>query len=816
VFISAACISYYGPFTGDYRNRLTDKWLEKCKEDGIEVSETFELETIMGDPMTIMDWQIDKLPANSVSVCNAIMIEKGLRKPFLIDPQLQGTTWLKSVRNRPADLQIVRMSDPSLLRTLETSIKLGNELMIEDMQEVIDPIFESIVTNEVISNKGRRQIKVGDKMVDLDNNFKIYFVTNLANPHLLPGVFIRVTVINFTVTELGLSQQLLAEIVKIENAAVEAKKNELILVIANDQKRIKKLEDDILKSLANSSENILDDEDLIANLDASKITSDEISKNLEDNKQAQVEIELARSQYKVVADRGCHLFFIIASLTEIDSMYQYSLNYFIKLFKTIIIHSEKAEEIEQRVKIMISSITEQVFSNICRGLFNTHKLIFSFLIAFKICKGTGEISEEEWSMLLRGAMIDKIKKDYKNPLPELIDQKQWRLIMNLEMVHENFNELPEQFERNKEQWKQWIQITKNPTKLPFPGGLDERITLFQRLLIFKALKPERLSFLCREFIQKKLGKQYAVVKPISMDEIYDDSDNKTPLTFILTQGADPTFSIINFAKTVKGEDLENKMYIISLGQGQDKVALARIQESVQSGAWVMLQNCHLYKSFMAELESQVLAISESTHSEDFRLFLTSMPCEYFPVSVLQNSIKITSEPQKGIRANLLGSVRGFKDEFFESCKKKEDLKKFAFSICCFHAIIHERKKFGSLGWNLTYDFNESDFEASQTIIKSILNEDKDDIAWDAINYLVGEIIYGGRVTDNQDRRCLNSILETFICPGILEEGYAFTSSGIYKLPPRGSNVEEMLEYVQSLPDVDSPEIFGMNDNADIA
>lgn len=98
-------------------------------------------------------------------------------------------------------------------------------------------------------------------------------------------------------------------------------------------------------------------------------------------------------------------------------------------------------------------------------------------------------------MLLRGVIVDKKEKEYKNPDPELISEKQWNFILNLEHVHENFTELPEQFERNLSQWRQWIQTSKSPAKLPFPGGLDDRITLFQRLLIFKALKPERLSFL---------------------------------------------------------------------------------------------------------------------------------------------------------------------------------------------------------------------------------------------------------------------------------------------------------------------------------
>ena len=84
---------------------------------------------------------------------------------------------------------------------------------------------------------------------------------------------------------------------------------------------------------------------------------------------------------------------------------------------------------------------------------------------------------------------------------------------------------------------------------------------------------------------------------------------------------------------------------------------------------------------MPQLENQVIHISESSHNADFRLFLTSMPCDYFPISVLQNSIKITSEPPKGIKANLLGSVSSLKDKFFDDCKKSEELRKFTFSIC---------------------------------------------------------------------------------------------------------------------------------------
>lgn len=167
--------------------------------------------------------------------------------------------------------------------------------MIEDCPEIIDPILEPILTDQKIKGaQGRDQMKVGDNQVDFDPNFRMYMTTKMANPHYLPEVFIRVTVINFTVTDKGLEEQLLAEIVKREQPDLETMKGTLVLAIAADQKRMKRIEDEILKSLAESDENILDDEDLIGYLDNSKITSEEIKKTMEKNEVAQVEIEEAR------------------------------------------------------------------------------------------------------------------------------------------------------------------------------------------------------------------------------------------------------------------------------------------------------------------------------------------------------------------------------------------------------------------------------------------------------------------------------------------------------------------------------------------
>jgi dynein heavy chain len=92
---------------------------------------------------------------------------------------------------------------------------------------------------------------------------------------------------------------------------------------------------------------------------------------------------------------------------------------------------------------------------------------------------------------------------------------------------------------------------------------------------------------------------------------------------------------------------------------------------------------------MPELESRVLDISESQSgiNPDFRMFLTSMPAIYFPVPVLQNGIKLTNEPPKGIKSNILGSLGQMSEESLSGCKRDKEYRCLYYSLCFFHAVI---------------------------------------------------------------------------------------------------------------------------------
>jgi len=202
---------------------------------------------------------------------------------------------------------------------------------------------------------------------------------------------------------------------------------------------------------------------------------------------------------------------------------------------------------------------------------------------------------------------------------------------------------------------------------------------------------------------------------------------------------------------------------------------------------------------------------------DFRLWLTSYPSDAFPVSILQNGIKMTREAKKGLQSNLQDTymVDPISDPAWIA--KGNDQKKFrklVFGLAFFHAVIQERRLYGPLGWNIRYEFNETDLRISVRQLQIYLNQYPDKVPFDALRYLTAECNYGGRVTDANDRLLIQELLTDYYNERIFQDDYKFSPSGTYYAPPHGE-IEKYISYAQSLPLYPDPEVFGFHDNAAI-
>lgn len=179
----------------------------------------------------------------------------------------------------------------------------------------------------------------------------------------------------------GLEEQMLVDVVIHEKPETEKARDTLILNLAALETEKRSIEIKILKTLADSNEEtILDGDQLIEILDTSKYKASLIKQQLEDSIVIEAEITETRNQYAEVSARGSVLYFVITDLAIIDPMYQYSLGYIKKLFNDAIRDSAKDDDLARRIEILIDCITKSIYKNICRGLFEKHKMIYSFLI----------------------------------------------------------------------------------------------------------------------------------------------------------------------------------------------------------------------------------------------------------------------------------------------------------------------------------------------------------------------------------------------------------------------------------------------------
>lgn len=154
------------------------------------------------------------------------------------------------LQERDRKLKVVDLQQPDFLRTLENAIQFGTPVLMQNVGEELDPSLEPILAKAFVKRGGRLMLKLGDKEVEFNPDFRFYITTKMSNPHYGPEISTKTTIVNFAVVEQGLEAQLLGIVVRRERPELEEQKDNLVLNIAAGKKKLVDLEDRILQLLA--------------------------------------------------------------------------------------------------------------------------------------------------------------------------------------------------------------------------------------------------------------------------------------------------------------------------------------------------------------------------------------------------------------------------------------------------------------------------------------------------------------------------------------------------------------------------------------
>ena len=234
VLVSSAIVAYLGVFTSEYRETAIADWIDSSHSKGIPGSpaKAFSLEKVLGNPVQIRDWNLAGLPRDALSTDNAIIMSRSSRWPLMIDPQGQANKWIRNMEAQRS-IEVIKLSQSDFVRKMESCVQFGKPALLENIGETIDSILEPVLMKQTFKSGGSMVIKIGDNTIEYGADFRLYITTKMPSPHYTPEISTKVVLINFTITPIGLEDQLLGVTVETERKDLEEQRQKLVVQVSS-------------------------------------------------------------------------------------------------------------------------------------------------------------------------------------------------------------------------------------------------------------------------------------------------------------------------------------------------------------------------------------------------------------------------------------------------------------------------------------------------------------------------------------------------------------------------------------------------------
>ncbi|RLN86865.1 hypothetical protein BBJ28_00018703, partial [Nothophytophthora sp. Chile5] len=715
MLLAAAFTTFLGKCSEDARARVVKDWEREMLEiGGSSSSHRFDYRKLLSSESELLTWKGMGLPADNLSMENALIVSHsgGDRCPFIIDPASASIAWLQAelAKDTTRPLSIVQAQDSRFVNLVEQAVRFGKTLVILEVDHV-EPYLYPLVRKDLIHQGPRFVVALGDKVIDYNENFRLYLVTRNPSPPLTPDALAIVNVVNFTVTKSGLEGQLLGVTIQHEQPELEQEKSELLRQEEECKVQLAALEKQLVEALATSEGDILENTILVESLTKTKATSAEIEHALERSAKKAEELDEKRETYCPFAHEGAKLFFLVKQLSAVNHMYRFSLASFLGLFKATLATKMESTSTKDRILRLIPILEHKLLMFVGRALFKEHRPMFGMHLVHGMHPDCFEKNEYEFFC---GELVENDKAGAsrgQTTLPE------WASPERKEAFSQLTEALPHLAQQckfdNHDLWMRWsksMECEQNFNPKMDKTGSSGGLSAFQKLLVVQALRPDRLQsaivqFICGVMQLKSLTPPSLDFKVIGTEE----ATNTTPVLLLTTAGADPSKELEEVATAVVGK---GHYFEVAMGGGQQEKALNLLKATAEHGEWLCLQNLHLVIAWLPVLEK---AFSALTASHKFRLWLTTEPHDSFPLVLLEQSLKITFESPPGMKKNLQRTYAAWSPEFV--AKGSPARAQLLFLLAFFHALLQERRTYIPQGWTNFYEFSFGDFRAGSNVME---------------------------------------------------------------------------------------------------
>ncbi|KAI9803379.1 MAG: hypothetical protein M1833_000898 [Piccolia ochrophora] len=811
VLVAAAFLAYSGLYDQQFRKAMMEDWFHQLSQSGINYKQHNPMTEYLSSADERLKWQQNSLPVDDLCTENAIILKKYNRYPLIIDPSGRVTEFLQK-ENKDRRLTITSFLDDSFMKQLESSLRFGNPILIQDAEH-LDPVLNHVLNKEYQKTGGRVLIQLGKQEIDFSPAFKLYLSTRDPSATFPPDICSRTTFVNFTVTQSSLRTQSLNEVLKSERPDVDERRTSLLKLQGEFTVHLRKLEKRLLQALNESQGNILDDDTVIQTLETLKKEAADISTKMVETEGVMTEVDQITLQYNVIARSCSAVFAVLDHLHHLNHFYQFSLQFFVDIFNSVLRGGQRtkspAESQQARIDDIVRSLFVQTYKRTCLGLLQKDRITLAMLLAqassYEMDKGLIDLILDE---RLGGTDVS-VDPDHKNEVMVNIGRLS---VFKDALEHisptswENFftEELAEDFVPEA-----WPLDTK---------ALDKAL---RSLLLVKLFRMDRFVPMAERFVTWVFGKGLLDTDG-DLQEIVDQVSSTTPIALSSSPGFDASYKVDNLV-----ERMHTQCTNIAMGSSEGLTGADKaVSNAAANGTWVLVKNVHLAPTWLQSLEKRLNALRPHA---DFRLFLSMETNPKIPVNLLRASRVVMYEQPAGIKANMKDSLSSLSTR---AVRPPVERTRLYLLLSFLHAVLQERLRYApNLGWKGFWEFNDSDYECSAFVIDTWVesvahgrsNVDPKKLPWDMIRTLISET-YGGKIDDEGDFALLSQLVARFMTPAAFETDHHLvedishtlegTPDGKALTVPSGTGLKDFMNWISALPEREPPTYLGLPANAE--